>query len=343
LEWADEHRVLGVRANADTPRDVETALSFGAEGIGLCRTEHQFLGERLPLIRAFLLAEDQRTVEEALSNLFAAQREDFVALFRAVGDRPVTVRLLDAPLHEFIPADGVYESAQHAIRATQLHEVNPMLGLRGIRLAIQHDGLYYTQAKALFMAWVEVNREGVSPKLEVMIPLVSLATELAIGKQQVQSAWSQVVESTGVEVPYLFGCMIETPRAAILADELAEYVEFMSFGTNDLTQLAFGFSRDDIERSVLQLYADQGVLPVSPFASLDEFGVGKLIEIAVNRARSIRPDIKLGLCGEQGGDPASIHIIQRLGLAYVSCSPPRVPVARLAAAHAAIAQVSKMP
>lgn len=342
LAWADDHRVLGVRANADTPRDVETALSFGAEGIGLCRTEHQFLGERLPLIRAFLLAEDQQAVDDALSNLFDAQCEDFTALFRAIGNRPVTVRLLDAPLHEFIPANGTYGNSQHAARAIELHEENPMLGLRGIRLAIKHDGLYYTQAKALFTAWIEVNCEGITPSLEIMIPLVSLATELAKGKQQVQSAWSHVAESTGVQIPYLFGCMIETPRAALLADELAELADFMSFGTNDLTQLAFGFSRDDIERSVLQSYAVQGVLPVSPFASLDEFGVGKLIEIAISRARSVRPDIKLGLCGEQGGDPASIHIIQKLGLDYVSCSPPRVPIARLATAHAALDQGLKI-
>lgn len=336
LEWADDHRRLGVRANADTPRDVETALSFGAEGIGLCRTEHQFLGERLPLIRALLLAEDEPEVERALEDLFAAQREDFAALFRALGDRPITVRLLDAPLHEFIPAHGTYESSRHALRASELHEENPMLGLRGIRLALIHDGLYPTQARALFTAWTDVAAEGIRPGLEVMVPLVSLAAELEIGHRQVAAAHAVVAEETGIEVPYLFGCMIETPRAALLAEELAEYAEFMSFGTNDLTQLTFGFSRDDIERTVLQAYAQQGVLEKSPFARLDHSGVGRLIEIAVQQARSVRPSIKLGLCGEHGGDPMSIEVIERLGLSYVSCSPPRVPIARLAAAHAAM-------
>ena len=334
LEWADDHRRLAVRANADTPRDVETALLFGAEGIGLCRTEHQFLGERLHLIRALLLAEDDGEVEEALEALFVAQREDFVALFEAIGSRPVTVRLLDAPLHEFIPSHGSYESSRHALRAAELHESNPMLGLRGIRLALVHDELYPTQARALFTAWVDVRSRGIEPALEIMLPLVSIPAEMAIGRSQIASVWEAVRQETGIAVPYLLGCMIETPRAALVADEFAEHADFMSFGTNDLTQLTYGFSRDDIEKSVLQVYVDRGLMATSPFAGLDATGVGQLIALAVEKARSVRPRIKLGLCGEHGGDPASIDLIDALGLDYVSCSPPRVPVARLAAAHA---------
>lgn len=337
LEWADDHRRLAVRANADTPRDVESALLFGAEGIGLCRTEHQFLGDRLYLIRAFLLAEDETEVRAALDALFVAQREDFVALFEAVGSRPVTVRLLDAPLHEFIPEHGSYETSRHAMRAAELHESNPMLGLRGIRLALVHDELYPTQARALFHAWVDVQARGVQPALEIMLPLVSIPAEMAIGRTQVEGAWERVRHETGVAVPYAIGCMIETPRAALVADEFARQADFLSFGTNDLTQLTYGFSRDDIEKSVLQAYIDAGLMATSPFAGLDPSGVGQLVALAAKKARGARPDIKLGLCGEHGGDPASIDLIDALGLDYVSCSPPRVPVARLAAAHARLA------
>lgn len=334
LSWADNHRRLGVRANADTPRDVKTALSFGAEGIGLCRTEHQFLGDRLPLIRALLLAENDKAVTEALHNLFLAQREDFTSLLLALGNRPITVRLLDAPLHEFIPPHGPYETSEQALRAGDLHEENPMLGLRGVRLALLHEQLYPTQARALFSAWVDVSAQGIAPKLEVMIPLISLPSELDVARQFVRTAHEEVLEATGLNVPYDFGCMIETPRAALLAGKLAEHVDFMSFGTNDLTQLTFGFSRDDIERTVIQTYASRGVLEVSPFVRLDGQGVGRLIDWAATAARQVKPDIKLGLCGEHGGDPQSIDLIEKFNLSYVSCSPPRVPIARLSAAHA---------
>ena len=336
LAWADDHRRLAVRANADTARETLTAIRLGAEGIGLCRTEHQFLGDRLPLVRRFVLAEDEESQADALTALSAAQREDFRELLRAVGDRPVTVRLLDAPVHEFLPHDGEYENEQQARRAADLHETNPMLGLRGVRLALMHEHLYPAQAEALFSAYVDVLADGIRPQLEVMIPLVSLPQELAVAVAQVHEAAVAVAERTGVTVPYLVGSMIETPRAALLADRLAEHAEFLSFGTNDLTQLTYGFSRDDVEKTLLQRYLERGLLAVSPFAALDQDGVGALIEIAVTRARAVRPTIKLGLCGEQGGDPASIALVDRLGLHYVSCSPQRVPVARLASAHATL-------
>ncbi|WP_405765409.1 putative PEP-binding protein [Streptomyces sp. NBC_01538] len=336
LEWADGTRRLGVRVNADTAAEVETALTLGAEGVGLCRTEHQFLGDRLPLIRRMLLAADPAARDEALSALERAQHEDFRALLAAVGDRPVTVRLLDAPLHEFLPAPGYALDAAEEQRAAALREANPMLGLRGVRLALLHERLYPAQAEALFTAWAEVAATGVRPALEVMIPLVSLPEELAAAAAYVRGAANAVAARTGVEVPYRLGTMIETPRAALLAGELAEHAEFFSFGTNDLTQLTYGFSRDDVERQVLANYQERGFLTASPFARLDPHGVGALIALAVERARQARPGIKLGVCGEHGGDPESIAFCDDLGLDYVSCSAHRVPVARMAAAHSAL-------
>ncbi|NGO41461.1 putative PEP-binding protein [Streptomyces ureilyticus] len=336
LEWADDMRRLGVRANADTAAEVSTAVALGAGGVGLCRTEHQFLGDRLPLIRRVILAADAAARDEALSALEQAQHEDFKALLTAVGDRPVTVRLLDAPLHEFLPAAGEAQDAAEEQRAAALREANPMLGLRGVRLALLHERLYPAQAEALFTAWADVAATGVRPELEVMIPLVSLPEELAAAAAYVRGAADAVAARTGVQVPYRLGTMIETPRAALLAGELAEHAEFFSFGTNDLTQLTYGFSRDDVERQVLASYQERGFLTASPFARLDPHGVGALIALAVERARSVRPDIKLGVCGEHGGDPESIAFCDELGLDYVSCSAHRVPVARMAAAHSAV-------
>jgi pyruvate,orthophosphate dikinase len=335
LSWADSIRQLGVRTNADTARETEAALRLGAEGIGLCRTEHQFLGERLPVVRSFLLASDDKAHREALQALTDAQREDFEALLRAVGDRPVTVRLLDAPLHEFLPHDELYDNPEHARRATELREVNPMLGLRGVRLALLNDELYPAQAEALFSAWVTVTGEGITPGLEVMIPLVSIPQELELAIGQVHRAADRVERLTGVRVPYLVGSMVETPRAALMADRLAEHADFLSFGTNDLTQMTFGFSRDDVESRLLTHYIAEGLLTASPFAEFDPDGVGALVAIAIERARSVKPGIKLGICGEHGGDATSILRLAPLGLDYVSCSPQRVPIARLAAAHAA--------
>ncbi|MFD9396717.1 putative PEP-binding protein [Streptomyces sp. NPDC060000] len=336
LQWADGARRLGVRANADTAAEVDTALALGAEGVGLCRTEHQFLGERLPLIRGVILAADPAARDEALLALEHAQHEDFKALLTTVGDRPVTVRLLDAPLHEFLPAPGEAREPAEEQRAASLREANPMLGLRGVRLALLHERLYPAQAEALFSAWAEVAATGVRPRLEVMIPLVSLPEELQAAASFVREAAATVSARTGVDVPYRLGTMIETPRAALLAAELAEHAEFFSFGTNDLTQLTYGFSRDDVERQVLASYQARGFLSASPFARLDPQGVGALIALAVERARSVRPDIGLGVCGEHGGDPESIAFCDDLGLDYVSCSAHRVPVARMAAAHSAL-------
>jgi len=323
LRRADQVRRLGVRTNADNGRDAALAIQYGAEGVGLCRTEHQFLGERLPLVRRYLLATDPAEEAAALVELAAAQKEDFLDLLAVTGNRPVTVRLLDAPLHEFLG-----ESA---------HEVNPMLGLRGVRLALLRTELYPAQARALFSAWADLAATGVEPQLEVMVPLVALAGELASAVQSIHRAAAEVEASTGVTVPYTVGTMVETPRAALIAGQLAQIAQFLSFGTNDLTQLTYGFSRDDVEAQLLTAYVERGLLPVSPFASLDPDGVGELIKTAVAAARRVNPGIKLGICGEHGGDPASIELCERLGLDYVSCSPSRVPGARLAAAHAAVA------
>ena len=340
LAWADEERTLRVRTNADTVRETETALRLGAEGIGLCRTEHQFLGDRLPVVRRYLLAPDEAAHEEAVDALTDAQCEDFQALLRAVGDRPVTVRLLDAPLHEFLPHDGTYEDASQLERAVGLREVNPMLGLRGVRLALLNDDLYPAQAEALFSAWVTVSKEGIRPQLEVMIPLVSLPEEFVVAIAQVRQAADKVEEQTGVRVPYLVGSMVETPRAALMADKLAQHADFLSFGTNDLTQMTYGFSRDDVESRLLTGYVERGLLRASPFVEFDPDGVGALVAIAVRKARSVKPDIKLGVCGEHGGDATSVMRLAPLGLDYVSCSPQRVPIARLAAAHAALEESS---
>ncbi|MGY1815322.1 putative PEP-binding protein [Blastococcus sp. SYSU D00820] len=338
LGWADDYRRLGVRANADTAREAEIAVSLGAEGIGLCRTEHQFLGERLPLIRRLLLAGNRDEEVAALQGLRAAQREDFRGLLAAMGDRPVTVRLLDAPLHEFLPHDGEYETPEQAERARGYREANPMLGLRGVRLAVLREDLYPAQVDALVRAYADVRAEGLTPRLEIMVPLVALPAELAVVVDQIHRAVAAASAELGIEVPYLVGSMIETPRAALLAGEFARASQFLSFGTNDLTQLTYGFSRDDVEKHVLAAYTAKGILSASPFAVLDDLGVGALVRNAVRDARAARPDVKLGVCGEHGGDPESIAFLDEVGLDYVSCSAHRVPVARLAAAQATFAR-----
>ena len=338
LGWADDSRRMGVRANADTGPDASVAMDHGAEGIGLCRTEHMFLGDRLPFVRAVILSHDGEAEEAALAALAEAQREDFRELLRAVGDRPVTVRLLDAPMHEFLPENEDELEDEHQKRMLEhLHEENPMLGVRGVRLALIHEGLYPAQVEGLFNAWVDVvSSDGVQPQLEVMIPLVSIPDEMLMILRHIRRVNQEVASRTGVIVPFKIGTMIETPRAALMADRLAQWAEFMSFGTNDLTQLTYGFSRDDVERRMLGTYLEKGLLTASPFAELDSEGVADLMAIAVAKARSVREDIKLGICGEHGGDPSSIALCEALGLDYVSCSPSRIPVARVAAAHASM-------
>jgi len=349
LGWADEFRTLGVRTNADLPHDAEVARRFGAEGIGLCRTEHMFLGDRLPLVQRFILAVDEQTEHAALAELEKLQRADFVGILEAMDGLPVTVRLLDPPLHEFLPdvedllvrdARGELDDAGRALLAAaqQWREANPMLGTRGVRLGILKPGLYRTQVRALLEAAIERKLAGGDPKVEVMIPLSVAKAELGLAVDWVREV-AEEIASEGRDlgaVGYTVGTMVETPRAALVADEIAEVAEFFSFGTNDLTQMTFGFSRDDIEGRFMPRYLELKLLPANPFETLDAEGVGKLVRMAVELGRKARPDLKLGICGEHGGDPASVEFFHRVGLDYVSCSPYRVPLARLAAAHAAL-------
>ena len=349
MGWADEVRKLKVRANAETPLDARTAREFGAEGIGLCRTEHMFFdAARITAVRQMILAEDEKGRRAALDKLLPEQRSDFVELFEVMAGLPVTIRLLDPPLHEFLPheeeefaevaaAAGV-EVAYLKRRAAELHEFNPMLGHRGCRLGVTYPEIYEMQARAIFEAAVEVaEKSGAAPIPEVMIPLVATRRELELMKDVVDKAAKAVFADKGREIEYLVGTMIELPRAALRAGEIAEIGEFFSFGTNDLTQTALGVSRDDAAR-FLQVYVDKGIYAKDPFVSIDVEGVGELIEIAAERGRKTRPDIKLGICGEHGGDPASIAFCAKVGLDYVSASPYRVPIARLAAAQAALAK-----
>ncbi|MGH3496179.1 MAG: pyruvate, phosphate dikinase [Nocardioidaceae bacterium] len=351
MRHADEHARLRVRANADTREDAARARRFGAHGIGLCRTEHMFLGPRRKLVEQLILAEGDDDQDEALAQLQPLQRGDFIDLLEAMDGLPVTVRLLDPPLHEFLPdltelsvrvavqeATGkVDEDDQRLLAAVhRLHEENPMLGLRGVRLGIIIPGLFVMQARAMFEATVERLKAGGDPHLEVMVPLVGAVQELETLKAAIAEAAQQVAEETGVEFEHLVGTMIELPRAAVTADQIAESAQFFSFGTNDLTQMTWGFSRDDVEASFFSAYLDKGIFGVSPFESLDQEGVGELVRIAVERGRRQRPDLKLGVCGEHGGDPASIHFFHEVGLDYVSCSPYRVPVARLEAGRATL-------
>jgi pyruvate,orthophosphate dikinase len=348
MEWADKHRRLRVRTNAETPDDARMARQFGAEGIGLCRTEHMFFDpERIVAVRRMIMAGDQTGRRDALADLLPFQRQDFVELFRIMAGLPVTIRLLDPPLHEFLPnTDAEFEEVARAAgkdarsmreRAVQLHESNPMLGHRGCRLGISYPEIYEMQARAIFEAVAQVMREDGGAVLpEVMIPLAATKRELDILKEQIDATAKSVMADTAVEFRYLVGTMIELPRAALRADELAQTAEFFSFGTNDLTQTTFGISRDDAG-SFLPDYERAGILEVDPFVSIDVDGVGELVGIACERGRATRADIKLGICGEHGGDPASVRFCDRIGLDYVSCSPYRVPIARLAAAQASIA------
>ena len=349
MDWADETRSLGIRANADTPSDCRTARGFGAEGIGLCRTEHMFFdAERILAVREMILADTPRQRRQALDKILPMQRRDFVEIFKIMTGLPVTIRLLDPPLHEFLPR-GEAELAEVAAvagvpldelraQAIKLDEVNPMLGHRGCRLGITYPEIYEMQARAIFEAAAEVAKEtGETVEPEIMIPLVSLRRELEILKDLVDRVAKQVMAAQDVTLPYLVGTMIELPRACLTAARIAESAEFFSFGTNDLTQTAFGLSRDDAG-NFLGAYEQRGILEQDPFISLDDEGVGELVEIGATRGRQTRPDIKLGICGEHGGDPASIRFCQKVALDYVSCSPFRVPIARLAAAQAALAQ-----
>jgi pyruvate, orthophosphate dikinase len=347
MKWADELRRLKVRANADTPADARAAIKFGAEGIGLCRTEHMFFDEdRIRAVREMILAADEDARRAALAKLLPMQRGDFLALFKIMGGLPVTIRLLDPPLHEFLPhsEEEIAEVAaamgadprRLADRARELHEFNPMLGFRGCRLAIAYPEIAEMQARAIFEAAAEAGRQTGKPVApEIMVPLIASKRELDLIKEHIDATAQKVAAETGAKLKYQVGTMIELPRAALKADEIAESAEFFSFGTNDLTQTAFGISRDDAA-SFLGIYTAKGILPSDPFVSLDRDGVGELIRIASERGRKVRGKLKLGICGEHGGDPASVAFCDEVGLDYVSCSPFRVPIARLAAAQAAL-------
>ncbi|MGD0419223.1 MAG: pyruvate, phosphate dikinase [Xanthobacteraceae bacterium] len=351
MKWADKARKLKVRANADTPADARAAIKFGAEGIGLCRTEHMFFEEdRIRTVREMILAEDEKARRVALAKLLPMQRADFVELFKIMGGLPVTIRLLDPPLHEFLPhsEEEIAEVAKAmgadpkklADRARDLHEFNPMLGFRGCRLAIAYPEIAEMQARAIFEAAIEAARATKKPVVpEIMVPLIASRAEFDLVKERIDAMAETVATETKAPVKYQVGTMIELPRAALMAGEIAATAEFFSFGTNDLTQTAFGISRDDAA-SFLGIYTSKGILPADPFVSIDREGVGELVRIATERGRKVRPKIKLGICGEHGGDPASVAFCHEIGLDYVSCSPFRVPIARLAAAQAALGKGS---
>ena len=351
IAWADKVRKLGVRANADTPADAKAAVRFGAEGIGLCRTEHMFFEEgRIQAVREMILADDEPSRRAALAKLLPMQRSDFAELFEIMGERPVTIRLLDPPLHEFLPhgEEEIAEVAQAmgadpkklAARAQELAEFNPMLGFRGCRIAIAYPEVAEMQARAIFEAAVQVQKKtGKSVKPEVMVPLIATKAELDLVKAGIDAMAEAVAAETGATLDYDVGTMIELPRAALMADEIAESAEFFSFGTNDLTQTTFGISRDDAA-SFLGIYTARGILPADPFVSIDQQGVGELVRIGVERGRKVRRKLKVGICGEHGGDPASVAFCHEAKLDYVSCSPFRVPIARLAAAQAALGKTA---
>ncbi len=351
LVHADSTRRLRVRTNADTPDDAARARRFGAEGIGLCRTEHMFLGDRRELVERLILATAQAQRQAALDALMPLQRDDFVGIFRAMNGLPVTIRLIDPPLHEFLPSleelaakVAVAEATGHdpghdavllaAVR--RMHEQNPMLGLRGVRLGLVIPGLFAMQVRAIAEAAATVRAEGGDPRPEIMVPLVGAVQELETVRTEALGVLSDVARETGVQVDTLIGTMIEVPRAALTSGEIAEVAQFFSFGTNDLTQMGWGFSRDDVEGSFFSSYLDLGIFGVSPFESIDRDGIGRLIRISVQEGREARPDLKIGICGEHGGDPDSVHFFHSVGLDYVSCSPFRVPVARLEAGRASV-------
>lgn len=370
LSWCDEVRKLEVWANADYPRDAVRAKEYGAQGIGLCRTEHMFFeSERIPVVQQMIMAKSIGERRDALDRLLPLQRADFEGLFRAMNGDPVIIRLIDPPLHEFLPSHDelVQQLAdmkvrlQHAAnmsaldqllnemrtketfleRVKALRESNPMLGLRGVRLGIMIPEITAMQVRAILEAACRCAKEGIKVFPEVMIPLTCHVNELKVQREVLEGVAKTVIEEQGISVAYKFGTMIEVPRAALTADELAQYAEFFSFGTNDLTQTTFGISRDDAESGFLLEYIQRGILLENPFASIDRKGLSKLMKMAVEAGRSVRPDMHIGICGEHGGDPQSIAICHELGLNYVSCSPFRVPIARLAAAHAALGQFYK--
>jgi pyruvate,orthophosphate dikinase len=351
LGHADASRRLGVRANADNPEDSARARRFGAQGIGLCRTEHMFLGDRKKLVEKLILAEGEEQRQAALDALEPLQKQDFLEIFEAMDGLPVTVRLLDPPLHEFLPdltelsvrvalAEERGEPEEDTLRllaaVRRLDEANPMLGLRGVRLGLVVPGLFAMQVRAIAEAAAERRTAGGDPRPEIMIPLVGAVQELEAIREEAEQVLAEVKENSGVDVPALIGTMIEVPRAALTAEEIAGAAEFFSFGTNDLTQMTWGFSRDDVEASFFQAYLEKGIFGISPFESLDRDGVGRLVALAVEGGRAGRPDLHLGVCGEHGGDPDSVHFFHEVGLDYVSCSPFRVPVARLEAGRAAL-------
>jgi pyruvate,orthophosphate dikinase len=352
LRHADRTRRLRVRANADTAEDATRARDMGAEGIGLCRTEHMFLGERRVLIERLVLAEDAAERDAALAELLPLQRTDFIALLAEMDGLPVTIRLLDPPLHEFLPdrtelavkvavaeARGGADPEDKRLLAAveRLRESNPMLGLRGVRLGLLVPGLYAMQVRAIAEAAAERRNAGGLPVVEIMVPLVGSVMELHLIRDEIDEIIAGIARTAGTQLDIPIGTMIELPRAALTARRVAEAAEFFSFGTNDLTQTTWGFSRDDVEASIFATYLEKGVFTVSPFESLDRDGVGALIRTAVAYGRETRPTIKLGVCGEHGGDPESVHFFHDAGLDYVSCSPYRVPVARLEAGRAALA------
>jgi pyruvate, orthophosphate dikinase len=358
---ADEIRRLKVRANADTPEDAARGRRMGAQGIGLCRTEHMFLGDRRQHVERLILANTDEDRQEALDALAPLQREDFIGIFEAMDGLPVTVRLLDPPLHEFLPditelsvrvavaearGEATGENAQASAdlardrdllaAVRRLHEQNPMLGLRGVRLGLVIPGLFGMQVRAIAEAAVARRKAGGDPRVEIMIPLVAAVQELEIIREETERLLAEITSREGVELEIPIGTMIELPRAALTAGDIAEAADFFSYGTNDLTQTTWGFSRDDVEASFFTQYLEAGVFGVSPFETLDRDGVGRLVKIASEEGRAVRPDLKLGVCGEHGGDPDSVHFFHDVGLDYVSCSPFRVPVARLEAGRAAI-------
>lgn len=359
LKWADDVKRLGIRTNADTPEDAAKAIEFGAQGIGLCRTEHMFMAQdRLPVVQQMILSSTLEERQAALAKLLPFQKEDFMGIFKAMAGFPVTIRLLDPPLHEFLPNHEELLEEVVTLRITkkdpkllaeketlmrkvgELKEANPMMGLRGCRLGLKFPEINEMQVRAIFQAACELKKQGVDVLPEVMIPLICHVNELKVVREQLEQVAKDTMKEMGVQVNYLFGTMIEIPRAALTADKVAEYAEFFSFGTNDLTQMTFGFSRDDAEGKFLGDYVDKKILEHNPFEILDTVGVGQLVQMAIEKGRQTRPNIKLGICGEHGGEPHSIAFCHNVGLNYVSCSPFRVPVARLAAAQAVLASKS---
>jgi pyruvate,orthophosphate dikinase len=358
MSWVDPLRKLRVRANADIPRDAKQAILFGAEGIGLCRTEHMFFAEdRLPHMQAMILADNLKDRQAALKKLLPMQRADFAGLFKAMGGLPVTIRLLDPPLHEFLPkredlmvqiarleatkpkSPKLKELRTLLRRVEELHEANPMLGLRGCRLGIAYPEITEMQARAIFEAAVSTKKQGKEVHVEVMVPLISTIEEMKDQAAIIRRVAQQVFDEKGEKVDFMVGTMIELPRAALVADQIAQEAEFFSFGTNDLTQTTFGISRDDINR-FLPAYLKDGIFKQDPFAVLDQGGVGQLVQVATTKGRATRPTLKVGICGEHGGEPESVKFCHRTGLNYVSCSPFRLLTARLAAAQAVLEEES---